>query len=91
MALFESFTNSTNALWITSFFNGAFCFETFFDNFPPSFNWTASSFTWDKNVIDITGDTDGYTIENGEVYLDLGLINCLDCHAFIDIYGYCNC
>ena len=45
----------------------------------------------EKNIIDITVITEGYIIENGEVLLDLGLINCVDCNHFIDIYGYCNC
>ncbi len=45
----------------------------------------------EKNVIAITNNTDGYYIENGEVYLDLGLTNCLDCHTLVDIYGYCKC
>jgi hypothetical protein len=45
----------------------------------------------EKQVINITTNTEGYTIEYGEVFLDLGLINCPDCHNFIDIYGYCKC
>ena len=45
----------------------------------------------ENKIIDITINTEGYTIENGEVFLDLGLINCIECHHFIDIYGYCNC
>ena len=42
-------------------------------------------------VIDITNKTEGYFVENGEVFLDLGLINCPTCHSIIDTYGYCNC
>ena len=45
----------------------------------------------EKQVIDIINNTDGYTIENCEVFLDLGLINCIECHHFVDIYGYCHC
>ncbi len=45
----------------------------------------------EDNIIDITLNTEGYIIENGEVFLDLGLINCPDCHNFIDTYGYCKC
>jgi hypothetical protein len=45
----------------------------------------------ENQVIDITLNTDGYTIENGEVFLDLGLINCFTCHNIIDAYGYCHC
>ncbi len=43
------------------------------------------------NVINITNNTKNYCIENDEVILDLGLINCSICHHFIDAYGYCNC
>lgn len=42
-------------------------------------------------VINITFNNEGYIIENEEVFLDFGLINCPDCHNFIDIYGYCSC
>lgn len=42
-------------------------------------------------VIIITNNTDGYIVENNEVFLDLGLINCTKCHCIIDIYGYCKC
>jgi hypothetical protein len=42
-------------------------------------------------IIDITNDYDIYIIENGEVFLDLGLINCFTCHNIIDAYGYCHC
>ncbi len=45
----------------------------------------------EKQVIDITNNTEGYTIENGEVYLDLGLSNCGECHSLIDVYGHCGC
>lgn len=42
-------------------------------------------------IIDIIDNTYGYIIENGEIFLDLGLINCPTCHNIIDAYGYCNC
>ena len=42
-------------------------------------------------IIDIINNTDGYIIEDDEVILDLGLINCFKCHNIIDIYGYCHC
>jgi hypothetical protein len=45
----------------------------------------------EKQVIDITNNTEGYNIEDGEVILDLGLVNCAECYTLIDIYGYCNC
>ena len=45
----------------------------------------------EKQVIDITNNTYGYIIENNEVFLDLGLINCFTCHNIIDAYGYCHC
>jgi hypothetical protein len=42
-------------------------------------------------VIDITNNTDNYTVDNDEVLLDLGLIKCKDCNNIINTYGYCNC
>ena len=45
----------------------------------------------EKQIINITNNTEGYTIENGEVVLDLGLTNCPDCHSLIDTCGNCNC
>ena len=45
----------------------------------------------EKNVIDITNNTEGYYIENDEIVLDLGLTNCSECHSLIDTYGYCKC
>ena len=45
----------------------------------------------EKQVIDIINNTYGYIIENDEVFLDLGLINCSNCHNIIDAYGYCHC
>ena len=44
-----------------------------------------------ENVIKITNNTKNYYIENDDVILDLGLINCYNCHHIIDAYGYCNC
>ena len=45
----------------------------------------------EKEVIDITNNTDGYYIENGEVILDLGLTNCPECHSLINTFGHCKC
>ncbi len=45
----------------------------------------------EKNLIDITNNTPGYSIDNGEVMLDIGLICCSKCNHFIDTYGYCYC
>jgi hypothetical protein len=42
-------------------------------------------------VIDITNKTKNYSIEDNEVILDLGLINCSKCHHIIDAYGNCSC
>jgi hypothetical protein len=44
-----------------------------------------------ENVIKITNNTKNYYIENNEVILDLGLINCSKCHHIIDAFGYCYC
>jgi hypothetical protein len=42
-------------------------------------------------IIDITNKKKHYSIEDNEVILDLGLINCYNCHHMIDAYGYCYC
>ena len=42
-------------------------------------------------IIIITNQYEYYIIEDNEIFIDLGLVKCPDCHDLIDIYGYCNC
>ncbi len=44
-----------------------------------------------ESIIKITNNTKNYYVENDEIILDLGLINCPYCHHIINAYGYCYC
>ncbi len=63
---------------------------------------TAYKYNMDKNmdniiklveecVIDITNEYEYYNIEDNEIFIDLGLTKCINCHELIDIFGYCYC